>query len=210
MELDRRETEELLKLAGEGHASAMGRLFERHRGRLRRIVAARLDRRIAARLDASDVVQSALGEATRRLPAYVRERPVSFYSWLRRLTLERLSCSHRFHLGSRKRCAARDIGLTLTPCGDSAMTTLERMFDAGTTPSENVVRDEECARVRAVLDRLELADRNFLELRYIERLSLAEIGGRLGKGASAVKMRHVRALKRFREVLEGNCEEPAS
>lgn len=210
MELDRLETEELLRLAGNGNNGAIGRLFERHRGRLRRMVAARLDRRVAARLDASDVVQDALGDASGRLAEFVRERPVSFYTWLRRLTLERLSWSQRFHLGSRKRCAARDVGLATTPRSDSAKAAFDDLPDTGTSPSQHVVRDEECAQVRAVLDRLAGPDRTFLELRYIERLSLAEIGERLGIGASAAKMRHLRALKRFRALLLGSGAEPAA
>ena len=79
------ETEELLRRAGNGDDGAVRRLFERHRGRLRRVVAARLDRRVAARLDPSDVVQEALGEANEKLAGFLRDRPVPFYSWLRRL-----------------------------------------------------------------------------------------------------------------------------
>jgi RNA polymerase sigma-70 factor (ECF subfamily) len=210
MELDRLGTEELLRLAGSGNDGAIGRLLERHRGRLRRMVAARLRRRVAARVDASDVVQDALGAASRKISEYVRERPVSFYSWLKRLTLERLSWSHRFHLGSRKRCAARDVSLATTPCADSPAAALDHLPDTGTSPSQHVVRDEECELVRAVLDRLNCHDRTFLELRYIERLSLAEIGSRLGIGSSAVKMRHLRALKRFRALLEETDEESGS
>jgi RNA polymerase sigma-70 factor (ECF subfamily) len=210
MELDRLGTEELLRLAGSGNDGAIGRLLERHRGRLRRMVAARLNRRVAARVDASDVVQDALGAASGRLAEFARERPVSFYAWLKRLTLERLSWSHRYHLGARKRCAARDVSLATTPCADSAAAALDQLPDTGTSPSQHVVRHEECELVRAGLDRLNGADRTLLELRYIERLSLAEIGGRLGIGPSAVKMRHLRALKRFRAVLEATDEEPAS
>ncbi len=210
MELNSLETEELLRLAGAGDAGAIRRLIERHRGRLRRMVAARLDRRIAARVDASDVVQDALGEASGRLAGFVRDRPVPFYSWLRRLTLLRLSWSHRFHLGSRKRCAVRDVSLGTRPFANSSAAAFDGLPGSGTSPSQNAVRDEECEQVRAVLDQLESGDRTFLELRYVEKLALAEIADRLGIGSSAVKMRHVRALKRFRGLLERTGEDPAS
>jgi RNA polymerase sigma-70 factor, ECF subfamily len=210
MELDRLETDELLQLAGDGNEGAVGPLFARHRDRLRRLVAARLDRRVAARLDPSDVVQDALGEASEKLAAFVRDRPVSFYTWLKRLTLVRLSGLHRFHLGMRKRSAARDLDLARTPAAGSSATLFDVLADTGTTPSENAVRNEECELVRNLFDRLDPIDRTFLELRYVERLSMAEIGERLGLSASAVKMRHVRALSRFRGLLEGHFEEPAS
>jgi RNA polymerase sigma-70 factor, ECF subfamily len=210
MELNHLETEELLRLAGNGDDGAIRQLFERHRGRLRRMVAARLDRRIAARLDPSDVVQEALGEASGRLAAFVRDRPVPFYSWLRRMTLQHLSWSHRFHLRSRKRCAALEVGRGTRPAATSSAAGCDHLPGDGTSPSQNAVRDEECEQVRAVLGQLECLDRTFLELRYVERLSLVEIGERLGIGSSAVKMRHLRALKRFRALLEGARAESAS
>jgi len=210
MELNSLATEELLRLAGNGDDGAIRRLFQRHRGRLRRMVASRLDRRLAARVDPSDVLQEALVEASGTLAGFVRDRPVPFYSWLRRLTLLHLSWSHRFHLGSRKRCAARDVGLGTRPSATSSAFAFDRLPGDGTSPSQNAVRDEECEQVRAVLDQLECLDRTFLELRYVERLSLAEIADRLGIGSSAVKMRHLRALKRFRGLLEGPRAESAS
>ncbi len=199
------ETEELRRRAGNGDDGAVRRLFERPRDRLRRVVAARLDRRVAARLDPSDVVQEALGEASEKLAGFLRKRPVPFHSWLRRLTLHRLNWTHRFHLGSRKRSAARDVSLEAGRSNDASAATL-RLPGSGTSPSDEAIRDEECERVRAVLARLEGPDRTILELRYVERLSPAEIGDRLGIGPSAVKMRHLRALKRFRTLLEETAE----
>lgn len=207
--LNGRETEELLRLAGEGDGRAIGGLFERHRPRLRRMVAARLDRRVAPRLDPSDVVQEAMGEASQRLPEFLRTRPVPYYSWLRRLTLLHLAWSHRSHLGARKRSAARDVDLGTMPFDTRSTVGVDRLPGTDTSPSQQAVRDEECTRVRAVLDRLNPPDRAFLQLRYIERLSLAEIAERLGLGPSAVKMRHLRALKRFRGLLEGREAELA-
>ncbi len=203
------ETEELLRRAGNGDAGSVRRLYERHRNRLRRVAAARLDRRVATRLDPSDVVQEALGEASEKLAGFLRERPVPFYSWLRRLTLHRLNWAHRVHLGSSKRSAAREARLEAGRSTDAPAPAL-CLTGTGTSPSQAAVRDELCERVRAVLARLEGHDRTVLELRYVERLSLAEIAERLGIGLGATKMRHVRALKRFRGLLEDTDEEPAS
>lgn len=204
------ETDELLRLADHGDDLAIGRLFERHRAKLRRLVASRLDRRIAARIDPSDVVQNALGDANDRLAGFVRERPVSFYAWLRRLTLLNLAWLHRFHLGSRKRCAARDVCLGSEPSAGSSASHLDQLAGIDTSPSAIAVRDEEGEQVRAVLQQMERLDREMLELRYFERLSLAAIGDRLGIGSSATKMRHLRALKRFRALLEDSRAESAS
>jgi RNA polymerase sigma-70 factor (ECF subfamily) len=79
------DTEELLARAANGDASAGQNVLQRHRDRLRHMVAVRLDRRLAARIDPSDVVQEALADAGRKLSAYLRDRQLAFYPWLRRL-----------------------------------------------------------------------------------------------------------------------------
>jgi RNA polymerase sigma-70 factor, ECF subfamily len=65
-----------------------------------------------------------------------------------------------------------------------------------------MIREEERERVRAAVDTLAPSDREILDLRYVEDLSFAEIASRIQVGLSAVKMRHVRAIERFRSALE--------
>jgi hypothetical protein len=75
--IDDTKIEELLERADRGEGSAIGRLREYNRRRLRRVVAARFDRRWAARIDLSVVVLEALLEAEGGLPDTIRDRPVS-------------------------------------------------------------------------------------------------------------------------------------
>jgi RNA polymerase sigma-70 factor, ECF subfamily len=133
-----------------------------------------------------------------------------FFHWLRRLALQRLGWWRRFHLESGKRSVARDGNLVTAFVEESAGPAVNRLEGSGASPSGALIRDEECEQVRAVLDQLECLDRKLLELRYVEQFSLAEIGDRLGIGLSAVKMRHLRALKRFRGLVEGPRAESAS
>jgi RNA polymerase sigma-70 factor, ECF subfamily len=81
------DTDELLNRTAHGDRAARDQLLVRHRQRLRQAVAYRLDRRLAARVDPSDVVQEVLAEAARKLPDYLRERPLPFYPWLRQMAL---------------------------------------------------------------------------------------------------------------------------
>src|SRR5438876_12109973 len=97
------DTEKLIALAIGGDSSARQSLLVRHRDRLRRMVAVRLDRRLMTRIDPSDVVQEALMDAAQKLSDYLRNRPLPFYPWLRRLAWERLVKLHRQHLSARKR-----------------------------------------------------------------------------------------------------------
>src|SRR5947209_17749496 len=102
------DTDVLLDRAASGDGAARQQLLERHRRRLRRMVAVRLDPRLAARVDPSDIVQEALGDADRRLDDYLRRRPVAFYPWLRRLTWDRLADAYRRHLRAGQRSVARE------------------------------------------------------------------------------------------------------
>jgi RNA polymerase sigma-70 factor (ECF subfamily) len=52
------------------------------------------------------------------------------------------------------------------------------------------------------LEQLTETDRELLVMHYMERLEIQEIGSILDLGESAVKMRHLRALKRLRALLD--------
>ena len=67
------DTDALLVLAGRGDVVARSQLLERHRDRLRRMVAVRLEQRLSPQVDPSDVIQEALAEADQKLPRIRRE-----------------------------------------------------------------------------------------------------------------------------------------
>ena len=81
-------TETLLDQITEGDKAATDRLLDRHRVRLRRMVAMRMDARMSARCDGSDIVQEALVEASRRLPEYIKRHDIPFYPWLRKIAVD--------------------------------------------------------------------------------------------------------------------------
>src|SRR5688572_14298890 len=97
------DTDQLLEQAQAGEAAAVDQLLERHRQRLRRVVSFRLDPRLSARVDPSDVVQETLLDASRRLAAYLTNRPLPFFLWLREIASDRLTDLHRRHLGAQAR-----------------------------------------------------------------------------------------------------------
>jgi RNA polymerase sigma-70 factor (ECF subfamily) len=193
------DTEQLLDAAARGDDLARGQLLERHRPRLRRMIAVRLDRRLAARVDPSDVVQETLAEAAAKLNDYLCQRPLAFYPWLRRLAQEQLARVGRRHLRAGRRSVTRE-----EPAGlpdESVLELAERLLDAGSGPSTRLRRVERQALVRQALDRLPEGDREVLVLRYLEQLSTAEAAAVLEVGESAVKMRLLRALQRLRDLL---------
>jgi RNA polymerase sigma-70 factor (ECF subfamily) len=204
------DTDQLLNRTAQGDPAARDELLVRHRQRLRQAVAYRLDRRLAARVDPSDVVQEVLAEASRRLPEYLLRRPLPFYPWLRQMALERLVALHRRHVQAQRRSVRREEGGLPGLPDESAEELAGRLAASASSPSQRLARREAREQVRAALGRLAPADREVLELRHLEQLSVAETAAVLGVSPGAAKTRHLRALQRLRALLEGRPGEEES
>ena len=200
------ETEDLIRRAGGGEQAATERLFARHRNRLRQMIAVRMDSRLVSRIDPSDVVQETLAEASRKLPEYLRDRPLPFYPWLRQIAWDRLVDLHRQHVQAQKRAVCRESWRYMLP-DKSTMALADRLLASGTTPSGQFLRRELCTRMRMALAELPGHDREVLLLRHLEQLSTSEIASVLGIKEPTVKTRHLRALQRLRSLLSDELPE---
>ena len=195
------DTDALLALYEEGDPTAGDRLFSRHRGRLKRMVAVHLDRRLVGRLDPSDVVQEALAEAAVRLPDYVAERPVPFYPWLRQIAWERLVRFHQHHLQAKRRSVTREEAWQPALPDDSVADLANRLVNHGTSPSVHALRKEVIRRVRDAIAELSPTDQELITLRYVEQLRVRDIAAILGTTEGAIKTRHFRVLARLHRLL---------
>src|SRR5262249_4480858 len=128
-----RDTEHLLNQAADGDDAARDQLLERHRRRLRRVVAVRSARRLAARVDPSEVVREPLAEAAAQLDRSLQERPLPFSPWLRRLAQRRLIDLHRRHVQARRRTVTQEVAAGGLP-GRSALALAERLFGRPSSP----------------------------------------------------------------------------
>jgi RNA polymerase sigma-70 factor (ECF subfamily) len=200
------DTDELLEQVSQGDADARGRLLDRHRARLRKMVGWRLDRRLAARVDPSDVVQEVLVEADGKLERYLRERPLPFLAWLRQLAFEHLAMLHRRHVRAQRRSVRREEPGVLALPDESAAELASRLVDSASSPTQHLVREEMRQRVRQALARLGERDREVLTLRHLEELSVADTAAVLGVSPGTAKVRHLRALQRLRALLEEQAE----
>ena len=193
------DTDSLITRAGDGDRSAERELFERHRAKLRRMVAIRMDPRLAARFDPSDVVQEALLTASVQLPAYALQRPLPFYPWLRNVAWQRLVDLHHHHFTAQRRSVVREVAMQLPD--ESAMKLAGTLMASGTSPSDILIRKELRARVQTALMELPPGDREVLVMRHLEQMSVSEIAATLEISESAVKMRRLRAVRKFKELL---------
>jgi RNA polymerase sigma-70 factor (ECF subfamily) len=199
---DASENEVLLQQALGGDCGALAELFERHRDRLEQMVRLRLDRRLQGRLDPADVLQEAYLDVARRFPEYAADPAVPFYLWLRLLTGQRLVDLHRQHLGAKMRNAGLEVSLYRGEFPRASSASLaELLLGRLTTASQAAIRAETQLRVQEALNAMEDIDREILVLRHFEMLTNDEAAQVLGLKAAAASNRHMRALKRLREIM---------
>jgi RNA polymerase sigma-70 factor (ECF subfamily) len=196
------ETDRLLAGAARGVQADWGALLDRHRARLRRMLALRLDQRLQGRVDPSDVIQDTFLEATQRLPEYLRQPAMPFFLWLRFLAGQRLLIVHRRHFGAQQRDAAREVSLYRGAMPEASSAALAaRLLGRECRPSEIAVRAEMKLRLQEALNGMDPLDREVLALRHFEQLSNGEAARVLDIGESAASKRYIRALRRLKEIL---------
>lgn len=203
-------TQTLLDGARHGDGDAVNALLDRHRESLRRMVQMRLDRKLAARVDASDVVQDVLLEANERLAGYLQNPALPFHLWLRNLARDRIIDMHRRHRAAEKRSVDREQPLHAALGDQSGLDLAAAIRDRELTPAAASIRKELEARFLAALDELGEDDRDILLMRHFEGLGNGDAATALGLSPAAAGMRHLRALRRLRVVLEGETSTSGS
>ena len=193
------ETRALLERLGNGEAEAGDQLLCQHRDELWRQIDLRLDRRLRRRVDPSDVVQEAQLEALRRLPDYLRRRPMPFRLWLRKIAHERLIMTHRRHAVAGCRSVGRDIAL---PVPSSAVLG-QQLLARGSSPSHALRCQELAGRVRRAVAELSDAEREMVLMRNFEQLTNQQAAAVLGIDPATASQRYGRALIRLRAILAG-------
>jgi RNA polymerase sigma-70 factor (ECF subfamily) len=200
---DSEDLADLLERAAAGDTAAVAELLSRYRKRLKRMVRLRLSRHLQGRLDDSDILQEALLEAAKRLPEYLRDKPLPFFLWLRHLTGEKLIEAHRRHLGAKMRDAAQEVSLHrgAMPAA-SSVSLAAQLLGRLTSPSQAAIKAETRLRVQEVLNSMDPLDREVLALRHFEQLNNAEVALTLGINESTASSRYLRALKRLKDEVQ--------
>lgn len=198
------ETERLLRSAAEGDRESWGTLLTRHEERLRRMVAYRMDRRLQGRIDPQDVIQDAYLEAAEHRSEFLRQPARPFFLWLRGIVGNKLLELHRYHLGTQRRDAGREVSLYRGHMPEASSAALAaQLLGHATRPSEAAIRAEVKIRLQEALNAMDPLDREVLVLRHFEQLSPAETAQVLGIREKAAGMRYLRALKRLKDILVG-------
>lgn len=197
------ETRELLRRVQAHDTVAAGALWARHRPALRRMIDMRLDPALGRRVDASDIVQDVLIKASQRLPDYLQNPVLPFHLWLRQIARDHIIDQHRRHRVAERRSLDRERPLALPSFADrSSLELAAQLRDPELTPAAAALRAELGRRFQSALAQLDEDDREIILLRHFEQLSNSDAARALGISEPAAGMRHLRALRRLRTVLE--------
>ncbi|TWU05008.1 sigma-70 family RNA polymerase sigma factor [Stieleria varia] len=170
-------------------------LFERMRDQLKAMIAGRLDRRLHCRVDASDIVQETFVRAANGLATYLESPKVHPVVWLRLIGKHLVAETHRRHFRQKRtpdtevRFGAEEDQLLVNFIADS----LHSVHTA-------LEREETVKRVFALMQEMPKIDREVLEMRHTEEMTLIEIADTLEIKLETAKKRYHRALGRFREL----------
>src|SRR5271165_7299058 len=95
--------DDLLRVARDGNADALGQLLETYRVYLRFLARQQIGRRLQGKADASDLVQEAFLGATRDFKQFRGTTEKEFLAWLRQILASLLANLVRRYHGSHKR-----------------------------------------------------------------------------------------------------------
>lgn len=157
-------TLELVRRAQGGDRAALGRLLDRYRQPLRRIVRARLGPTLRGYLDSDDVLQETCLAALEAFDRFDLRDDGSLLHWLGRLAENRIrQAAEHHHALKRDRRRERPLPEAATePSGRGS-----ELLDGGPQPPVRAAADEELEGVLAALDTLGPEQREVFILRHL-------------------------------------------
>jgi RNA polymerase sigma-70 factor (ECF subfamily) len=172
----------------------------RYRDYLLLLARAQLDPRLQGKLDASDVVQQSLLEAHACSAQFRGSTSGELAAWLRQILAHNLANAVR-DLGRAKRNLSRE--QSLERALEASSLRLEACLAAEqSSPSQHVEQGEQLLRLADALMQLPEAQRQAVELRHLQGLSLNAIAEHMGRTAGGVAGLLHRGLLRLRTLLQ--------
>jgi RNA polymerase sigma-70 factor (ECF subfamily) len=149
---------------------------------------------IRGKLDPADLVQQTLLEAYAAHEQFVSWSDLETLSYLRRALANNL-------IDATRKYARTQADLTPDDFGQSSVRMADWLAADHTSPSERAERNEAFERLAGALAELPDAQRVAVEMRYLQKLTIAEIAQLMNRTEGAVSQLLHRAVSALRDVL---------
>ena len=191
----------LIDRAVAGESAALERLLLAHYDRLAARIARRLPADLRATVSEEDILQQAFIAAFGAIGSFEPKGAGAFYRWLCTIAEHRLQDAIKTQRAA-KRGAGRVAADARSPTGDDSYDDLiDLLAVESRTPSRSVARHEAAGAIRVALAALKEDYRRAIELRYIQRLPVAEVAGIMSRTERSVHNLCRRALKELHAVM---------
>jgi RNA polymerase sigma-70 factor (ECF subfamily) len=167
----------------------------------------RLDPRLQARFDASDLVHWAYVDALEGLPAFDGHTEAELIAWLRTI-LNNVAITRIRWENAVKRDPAAEIKAWKAVLDDSTACLDNWLVDKRPTPRDQAELNEQKLRLAAATEQLPEDQRDVIILRYLQKMSVAQIAAQLRRTEKAVAGLLRRGKRGLRELMsdEAKCE----
>ena len=189
-EPDQDDTLQLLRRMHDGDQAAFAELIERDHEWIYAHVRSKLHNRLVGISDFEDIVHDAITKALRFGPRFEIEGKRNFRALLGKIAQRTI-----YDRGRRSHLEPKPQGASGT------VLRIGRVDETGTTPYDNVSKEEDQEWALLGLQLLPPTDRSAIYLRQWEDRPFAEIGVRLGLSADAARQRYRRALAKLAKLL---------
>jgi RNA polymerase sigma-70 factor (ECF subfamily) len=173
-------------------------VVEQYREYLRLLARLHLDPRLKGQVDPSDMVQLTLLTALAKIDQFRGSTDGERAAWLRAILANHMAyAARRFgrQAGDRTRSIERDLDRSSTRIGTF-------LADERASPCDHVIRTEQTLRLAAALARLPTDQREALELRHLQDLSVSEVAQRMNRSVPAVAGLLHRGGKALRVLMQ--------
>jgi RNA polymerase sigma-70 factor (ECF subfamily) len=171
---------------------------ERYRDYLLLLARLQFDPRLRGKLDPSDIVQQTMLQAHRKRDQFRGQTEAERAAWLRAILANALAdAARKYGQGVLGRERSLEVSL------EESSRRLERWLeDSQPSPGQGMDRHEQLLRLADALARLPEDQRQAVELRHLQGLSVAEIGQQIGRSTAAVGGLLQRGLRALRGMLD--------
>jgi RNA polymerase sigma-70 factor (ECF subfamily) len=193
---------DLLERAISGDRAALGELLYSSAHELSSFVSRHLPQRIQDVVSVDDILQETFRVAFRDIGQFEPRGDGAFLAWLRTIAQRRVQDAIKAE-DRKKRGGDHHRIRQASPAfsTDSIANLLEIIATDSSTPVRRASRNEALYLMNVALAELPDHYREALRLQFMEGLSYAEIGERMGRSARSVQSLLIRAKERLRELL---------